>query len=303
MFKKELVSMISFYAISPIHAGSGSSTGAVDNPIQRERHTNWPMVQASAVKGAMRSHFRRFFDIGKAEEEYKKDISKSDIINYIFGSDEQDGWEKDKDSVPGALSVSDAKIFAMPVRSNVAPFVWVTSPAVLKRLKRDLSFLNMKEDISIENNIQGEKAKIIGDWEFKGKIILEDAVVVIDDGSEKLNSDFIKNNFPEVDKLLLISDEMFKYVVDNCTEIQTQIKIDEKKGTAKEGALRYEELLPADTVLYSIIYFSKTAEDKLNPEGVYNNIKLAIKDFLQIGGDETLGRGICKIRWIEGKDD
>ncbi len=302
MFKKELVSMISFYAISPIHAGSGSSTGAVDNPIQRERHTNWPMIQASAVKGAMRSHFRRFFDIGKAEEEHKKDMNKSDIINYIFGSDEQDDWKKDRDAVPGALSVSDAKIFAMPVRSNVAPFVWVTSPAVLKRLKRDLSFLGMEVDIPVEN-IQEESAKIIGDWEFEGRVILEDAVVVVDDGSDKLNSDFIKKNFPEVDKLLLISDEMFKYVVDNCTEIQTQIKIDEKKGTAQEGALRYEELLPADTVLYSIVYFSKTAEDKLNPEGVYNNVKLAIRDFLQIGGDETLGRGICKIRWVEGKGD
>lgn len=302
MFKKEFVSMISFYAISPVHAGSGSSTGAVDNPIQRERHTNWPMIQASAVKGAMRSHFRRFFDIDKTEEQYKGDMNKSDIINYIFGSDEQDGWSKDKDSVPGALSVSDAKIFAMPVRSNVAPFVWVISPAVLKRLRRDLSFLGIKGDVPIED-VQGENAKIVGDWEFEGKVILEDAVVTVEKGSDKLNSNFIKDNFPEVDKLLLISDEMFKYVVDNCTEIQTQIKIDEEKGTAKEGALRYEELLPADTVLYSIVYFSKTAEDKLNPEGVYNNIKLAIKDFLQIGGDETLGRGICKVRWIEEKSD
>ena len=302
MFKKEFVSMISFYAISPVHAGSGSSTGAVDNPIQRERHTNWPMIQASAVKGAMRSHFRRFFDIDKTEEQYKGDMNKSDIINYIFGSDEQDGWSKDKDSVPGALSVSDAKIFAMPVRSNVAPFVWVISPAVLKRLRRDLSFLGIKGDVPIED-VQGENAKIVGDWEFEGKVILEDAVVTVEKGSDKLNSNFIKDNFPEVDKLLLISDEMFKYVVDNCTEIQTQIKIDEEKGTAKEGALRYEELLPADTVLYSIVYFSKTAEDKLNPEGVYNNTKLAIKDFLQIGGDETLGKGICKVRWIEEKSD
>jgi CRISPR-associated protein Cmr4 len=25
-----------------------------------------------------------------------------------------------------------------------------------------------------------------------------------------------------------------------------------------------------------------------------------IKNFMQIGGDETLGRGICKIHWIAG---
>ena len=290
MFKKELVSMISFYGISPIHAGSGASTGAVDNPIQREGHTNWPVIQASAVKGAMRSHFRRFF----SSKDNKKD--KNELLNYIFGSDEQDGWNKEEKGVPGAMSVSDAKLLAMPVRSNVAPFVWVTSPAVLKRLKRDLEFAGIG-DIEKIPEVSTDDAIIIGDWNVDGNIILEDAVVK---KTEKTEFKFISEKFPEIEKLLLISDEMFKYVVENCTEIQTQIKIDEKTGTAKEGALRYEELLPSDTLLYSIIYYSRSADDKLNPEGVCNNVKLFIKDFIQLGGDETLGRGICKVRWIEG---
>ncbi|MEA1995377.1 MAG: type III-B CRISPR module RAMP protein Cmr4 [Campylobacterota bacterium] len=290
MFKKELVSMISFHGISPIHAGSGASTGAVDNPIQREKHTNWPVIQASAVKGAMRSHFRRFF----SPKDNKED--KNELLNHIFGSDEQDGWDKEKEGVPGALSVSDAKILAMPVRSNVAPFVWVTSPAVLKRLKRDLEFAGIGSiekipEVSVDDSI------IIGDWNVDDNIILEDVVVK---KTSKTDIPFVENNFPEINKLLLISDEMFKYVVENCTEIQTQIKIDEKTGTAKDGALRYEELLPSDTLLYSIIYYSKSASDKLNPEGVYENVKQSIKDFIQLGGDETLGRGICRVRWIKG---
>jgi CRISPR-associated protein Cmr4 len=293
MFKKELVSMISFYAIAPVHAGNGSSTGAVDNPIQRERHTNWPVIQASAVKGAMRSHFRRFF----GDDEDKKGEEK--LINYIFGSDEQDDWDKNKDSIPGAISVSDAKLLAMPVRSNVAPFVWVTSPAVLKRLKSDLEFMGIY-NLGEVPTVDSEKAIIIGDWDFNGRVILEDVVVDVGEksNSEKLEQ-FFNDNFPEVDKLLLISDEMFKYVVDNCTEIQTQIKIDEGTGTTKDGSLRYEELLPSDTVLYSIVYFSKTANNRLKPDGVMENVKTFIKDFLQVGGDETLGRGICKIRWVE----
>ena len=60
MLTKELFSICTFYAVSPIHAGSGASTAAVDLPIQRERHTNWPHIQASGVKGAMRDHYRKF---------------------------------------------------------------------------------------------------------------------------------------------------------------------------------------------------------------------------------------------------
>jgi len=288
MFKKELVSMISFYGISPMHAGSGASTGAVDNPIQRERHTNWPVIQSSAVKGAMRSHFRRFFSPKNNKED------KNELLNHIFGSDEQDGW--DKEGIPGAISVSDAKLLAMPVRSNIAPFVWVTSAAVLKRLKRDLEFAgvgNIKEIPEVND----DNAIIVGNWNTDGNIILEDAVAKV---TGKIDIPFVEEKFPEVDRLLLISDEMFKYAVENCTEVQTQIKIKEETGTAQDGALRYEELLPSDTLLYSIVYYSRSASDKLSPEGVYSNIKLAIKDFIQLGGDETLGRGICRVTWIEG---
>ena len=49
----ELNSIAIMYGITPCHAGSGSSMGIVDLPIQRERHTNWPVIQSSGVKGAL----------------------------------------------------------------------------------------------------------------------------------------------------------------------------------------------------------------------------------------------------------
>jgi CRISPR-associated protein Cmr4 len=140
MLKRDLFSICTFYAVSPIHAGSGASFAAVDLPIQRERHTNWPHVQASGVKGAMRAHYRDF-----AKE-------KTSLINFLFGYDKadkdyhieyfKDEEQKQKvdDNFPGAVSFSDAKLLAFPIRSNIAPFVWITCPAVLKRLSNDLSF-------------------------------------------------------------------------------------------------------------------------------------------------------------------
>jgi len=288
MLTKELFSICTFYAISPIHAGSGAATSTVDLPIQRERHTNWPHIQASAVKGAMRAHYRKFADGNN---------NVDDMINLIFGSDKDNdegrqGFDQD---LPGAISISDAKLLAFPMRSNVAPFVWVTCPTVLKRLKNDLEFVGFDH---IENvpPVNKEEAVIVN-GQLSGGIILEDAVVTI---KSENNAPQLPSGFLQIERLLLISDEMFDYCVSSCTEIQTQIKIDSSKGTAQEGALRYQELLPADTLLYSIVYYSQSAGlNELQADMIQKHIEDVIKDFVQIGGDETLGRGICKISWLK----
>ena len=294
MLKRDIFSICTFYAVSPVHAGAGASLAAVDLPIQRERHTNWPHVQASAVKGAMRAHYRDF-------------AADKTLINFLFGYDkadvehhnnfnakrsENDRFEV-KDNFPGAVAFSDAKLLAFPVRSNVAPFVWVTSPAVLKRLNNALAFAGMTG--------MGDPPALIGENAFclagnlSGEVLLEDMVVNV--APDIPNP--IPSGFPVLERLLLISDEAFKYVVDSCTEIQTQIKIDSEKGTAADGSLRYQELLPADSVLYSVVYYSRAVFDNtLQAETVRGHVEDVIKNFIQIGGDETLGRGICKINWL-----
>ncbi len=313
MFKKEICSILSFYAVSPIHAGSGASVATVDLPIQREKHTNYPIIQASGVKGAMRDHFRKFYEEQNNEEENDKpDQQKQQdkVINYIFGSDKQDkpdGANKDEDieNKPGAISVSDAKILAFPMRSNVTPFVWVTCPTVLERFNRDLKYIGINSGLEFDFDLvkKDGAAALIGDNFSSGdKIILEDALVeIMKKAEENLNVKFIEKNFKEITRLLLISDEMFDYCVSYCTEIQTNIKIDSGKGTTKDGSLRYQEFLPADTVLYSIVYFSNPVNSWV-AETIKNYIQENIKDFLQVGGDVTLGKGICKINWIENND-
>ena len=288
---RENCSIISFYAISPIHAGSGASVATVDLPIQRERHTGFPHIQASGVKGAMRDHFRQ----------NNGDKVK---INQIFGSDEQDNWDEKKESLPGLISVSDAKLLAFPMRSNVAPFVWVTSPTILKRLSKDLAYVGISETFE-DLNIKEDEAKIVkGELGDNKRIILEDVTVnLVEDATVNIKGKFestsLKDIFHDVERLLLISDEMFDYCVSSCTEIQTNIKIDSEKGTAKDGGLRYQEFLPSDSVLYSVVYFSDKSKD-LEAKAVKKYLRETIKDFLQVGGDITLGKGICKVNWIEG---
>jgi CRISPR type III-B/RAMP module RAMP protein Cmr4 len=47
--------MLYVYAETPLHAGSGRGLGGVDLPIQRERVTGYPIVQASSLKGKLRA--------------------------------------------------------------------------------------------------------------------------------------------------------------------------------------------------------------------------------------------------------
>jgi len=297
MLKRDIFSICTFYAVSPIHAGSGAAFAAVDLPIQRERHTNWPHIQASGVKGAMRAHYRDF-----AEDK--------SLINFLFGYDRDDAIHHEyynsqrdensrfevKENFPGAVAFSDAKLLAFPVRSNIAPFVWVTCPAVLKRLSNDLSFVGLQTIDGIPR-MNGEHALCLAGG-ITDSVILEDMVVSVANG-EVPNP--IPHSFPDMDTLLLVSDEVFKYAVDSCTEIQTQIKIDSETGTAQGGALRYQELLPTDSVLYSVVYYSRAIFDNtLQADTVRGHMEEVIRNFIQIGGDETLGRGICKIAWIKG---
>jgi len=292
MLTQELFSICTFYAVSPIHAGSGAATSTVDLPIQRERHTNWPHIQASGVKGAMRDHYRKF--AGEKQNQ---------TINFIFGSDKdndkgKDGFDGDH---PGAIAVSDAKLLAFPMRSNIAPFVWVTCPAILKRLKNDLDFAKFPS-IYETPAVNGDAAVNLAGID-KDVVVLEDAVVKID---RAINGQSIKlpEGFPSLEKFLLISDEMFGYCVSCCTEIQTQIKISSKTGTVDESTgLWYQELLPSDTLLYSIVYYSRAAGlNGLQASTIQQHVEDVIKDFIQVGGDETLGRGICRISWLKGKN-
>ena len=47
--------LFTLVAETSIHAGASESEGAVDLPIQREKHTGWPCIYGSGMKGALRA--------------------------------------------------------------------------------------------------------------------------------------------------------------------------------------------------------------------------------------------------------
>lgn len=292
MYRQENSEILALYAVSPVHAGSGTSMGAVDLPIQRERHTNWPHIQASGVKGAMRHHFEKFKDVLKDE----KDLDQ--ITKKIFGAEDFG----DDGTLPGAVSVSDAKLLAFPMRSSKAPFVWITCPAVLKRLQADLNLTGNSEAFDIPAVRESEAVLVSGDMTPDDQILLEDYEVKIVKEKVTLGKTGIRM-LEKAERLLLVSDATFQYGVSSCTEIRAQIRIDEEKGTTVGGSLRYEELLPADSLMYVVMFYGPTRDDEtpIQAQTLISYMKdEVIKSFLQIGGNETLGCGIFQVEWIKG---
>lgn len=294
----ENASIAIMYAVTPCHAGSGSALGVVDLPIQRERHTNWPMIQASGVKGAFRANFDRFKN--NISEESRGEINEfKKLTDSVFGTSEGTGYA-------GSLSIGDARILAFPMRSSAAPFVWITCPAVLKRFQKDLKIANLKDFDASNYSVKDNEAINLGSEVLKDSILIEEYEVKVTK-TEAL-PDSIKDYFKEATRLLLVSDEVFNYGVSNCTQIMAQIKIDSKTGTTADGSLRYQEELPSDTIMYTVIHWGDTknsTEEKLKAEIIKKFItKEVIAQHIQIAGDETCGRGVFQLDWYHAvKED
>jgi len=242
--------------ITPLHAGSGSDLGVVDMPIQRESHTSFPKIEASSLKGSIRSDFTN----KNSEEEAEK----------IFGTGEK----------AGALGFSDARILFFPVKSVKGVFAYITCPMVLERLKNDLklsgdkTFTIPKIDVSDEKCIVSSEKNSI-----KNKVILEEYSFTVD--KQKLNIEL--PNFDEVkERLVIISDDNFTHFVKNSTEVITRIKIGKDGIVDKEaGALFTEEYLPSETVMYALALGEVDEFD--------------MSKVLQVGGNSTLGKGIVEL--------
>lgn len=297
------------YCTSPVHMGAGTALGAVDNPIQRERHTEHPMMAGSGLKGALRDVFETDGDDGKA------------LAARIFGP------PTNASDHAGCLSVADGQLVVFPVRSLRSSFVYATCPTALARLKRLLLTADVPEAQGWEvPGLSGDRCAVVQGCPSvsDGKLILE-AYEFTPETSEAvgtiaswLAANALPDSAPEgghgyfADKLgkdlVVLSDERFGYFVRHATVVEPHVRIDDATGTADEGGLFYTEGLPPESLLVSLVMASKervkrgaTDEQALAAEEVLENVKATLDSrFTQVGGDATTGRGHVVLRFVGG---
>ena len=311
MFEK--AAMLFLYCETPVHAGTGTSLSIVDLPIQRERITGLPIVQASSLKGVLRAEVER--------------LKGKQIAEILFGPETQRASDH-----AGCVSPHDARLLLFPIRSLVGVFAWATCPFVLERFKREMIAAGFSVNWDVPtlpaNSHQAfvaESSEIITD----GKIVLEEFDFEALRKNEAMQTaNWLKEHaFPKGNeytpfrdwlpkRFVILPDNAFRDFTQLATEVIARIRLKPETKTVAEGALWTEEHLPSETLLYAPIFVSKplAPKDTVPDEFKENNEPSAAKvleflkglttpntdkpylDRLQIGGDETVGRGIVKVR-------
>jgi CRISPR-associated protein Cmr4 len=307
MFKA--VKLLFLYTETPLHVGSGSSLGVVDLPIQRERHTNLPMIQSSGIKGKLRSAFE---SNGLREQ--------PDLMKAIFGPKSDNASEH-----AGALSPGDGRILLFPVRSLKGVFAWITCPLAISRFVRDLHLTGQQLTLSIDmSRVTDSNALVPNNCQLSidNAIVLEEFTFAATKNPEvdKLAAWLADNALPSGDEyifwrsrlktnLAIVSDDAFKDFCQFSTDIVARTKLDPVKKTVETGALWTEENLPNDTLLYTPL-FACDPRTENKPKKKNGNGDLDAKEILdivqehltngharlQLGGNETVGRGIVATR-------
>lgn len=285
MYKKSKIELIK--AVTPMHVGSGQDLGIVDMPIQREKNTNIPKIEASSLKGAIKHHL------------YHKLKAKDKGIDELyacFGSE-------DDSNQASHIAFTDAKLLFFPIKSFNNIFTLITCPYILKRFVRDYNMSckteTEKKLLAIDfNKWNVEVGK--GVFEQNENLILEEYVIekTSDIKNNKILDDIkkLKLTDGEDQRIAIISDSDFVDFVTMYTEIITRNKIDPDTGINKNGGLFTEEYLPSESILYYLTLYSPRFNKDSEKDGVSEAIEFYknMSEVFQIGGNETLGKGIVK---------
>ena len=319
---------------TPMHAGSGATTGAVDLPIQRDRQTGHPMLQAGGAKGVLREHCAENW------HDALRDVCgtawmDTGMTDAVFGTG------MDANAFGGALSVCDARLLVFPVRSLRGVCAWITCPYALALLHRDLDRCELTQgfpaapDVVLEQGAtwvseaspvalphDGPPQEIVLE-EYALQATAHPYVIQVADwlvrvalpqtAPYKFWHRKLRNEGRS--HLVVLSDEDFTALVESATNVAQRITIDDETGTVSDTGLWTEECLPSDSLLWNILHAAPPRSGDKTPnvlkvENVPSaphvlaaiNAVLDTRSLFQIGGDETTGRGLVRVRRYGGTE-
>ncbi len=278
------------HALSPLHAGTGQSVDTVDLPIARARATGIPFVPGSSIKGVLRDRGR---SIGEDERSKQEQLA-------VFGPDHEHASDH-----AGALGVTDARLLALPVRSFLGAFCWVSSPLLLALARRDLAAAGQGTTLPLVKVDGSGQARVTRDSRVMhdGKVFLEDLDLVarrspeVDMWSEWLGRWVAPGTDMLSGRFVVVDDDTMSFLLETATQIDARVRIDADTGTVATGALWYEESLPAETLLLGLAMAdrSRRREHPLEPAQVLRAALPGGEGVMQLGGKASVGRGRCRV--------
>jgi CRISPR-associated protein Cmr4 len=326
--------LLGLHAQTPLHPGAGTALGTVDLPIQRERHTHWPNAAGSSLKGILRDACRdsvaRMAELhGLVRHDDERDeqgavarraerkgtprdlADNTLLLNELFGPPTAGSGE-----FAGSLSVTDARLLALPVRSLRGVFAWVTCKGVLDRFGRDaaLAGVPLAGWPDAVPDVPKFKAAVPADCpcllQKPAGVVLEEfqfdqtpgdpvpfaraVAAAVLPGTPAYKG--TRDRFAQA--LVLLNDDDFTYFARYATEIMARIKLNYETKTVEGGALFYQEFLPAETLLYAVVLVNP-ARGRFAGAPAADLLKRFagwVPEVLQVGGEESVGKGFCGVR-------
>jgi CRISPR-associated protein Cmr4 len=280
-------SIVYLYLIAPLHTGGTTQEGNLLG-IARESHTDFPYIPSSTIRGRLRSSEKNWVkqiqlfgpelkDIKDRAEEYKQATGKN--LTQL----EQ-----------GAAWVGDASILWLPVPSLSHGVIWISCPLLLQRWAR---YYKLGGEIP---NPYSTSLSV------NRPIYLKDAILKRNSEITEINLQTLpeaswKRFIPQVTetksitRVLVLPDQHCATLIQMSLWRQVKVKLNEHK--AVEGGFRYEEAIPPDTLMY--FPWGITAQANANhdqSDADFQNL-LEANSILQLGGQESLGRGFVQ-QWI-----
>jgi len=331
MYKEK--TMMFLYAETPIHPGAGSGTGFIDLPVQRERFTGLPIFQASGIKGAMREDFETQAPGLESQppnlpnpilDAFGPDTARAAEHAGALGVSEAEVLLFPIRSLYGVFAYLTCPLVLQRFKRDLelvghTPTPW---PATIPSPTEDTVFVISTQDrsgtiIARGPDVNNLKA-VFDEYAFSARPSPETRQIAefIRDHCLPTTAEYNtwRTQFPS--RFAIVPDDVFRDFTRLGAEVLTRNRIDDTTGTVEEGALWTEEHLPSETFLYSILLAadpmtdtSKRTKALADARAVLNFVKAGLtlsgltipglnNRRLQIGGDQTLGRGIVMARFL-----
>lgn len=256
------------YLLAPLHTGGTTQEGNLLG-IARESHTNLPYIPSSTIRGRLRA-------------------STDEVVrSQLFGTELEDGSLEQ-----GDLWIGDGSLLWLPVPSLSHGVVWISCPLLLQRWAR----LNRNSAA-----IPGEYTSF--GFNINKRVYLKDAIFQPDTLTALSERDY-KIFVPQsvhtesIKRVLILPDQHCATLIQMSLWRQVKIKLDDHKTV--NGGFRYEEAIPPDTVIYFTwgLTAKSQSSESTGESSRQSFIELLTKaDILQIGGQESLGRGFVQT-WL-----
>ena len=263
--------------LTNLHVGSGDiKFEIIDGQVEKDPITNYPVIFASGVKGALREY---------AEQHLKN----QEEVEEIFGTDRT--GNKEKKGKSGSVKFLTAQLAAMPMRASEGKqsYYMVTTKRMLLqfcKLRRDIE--NNSEDLLQDvMQLDNEKNYFLKK-EGKGNIGVEGYEVELEIPENlQVLTKFLSDIFPE--NVVILSEEDM-----NNTSLPVVARNHLDNG--KSINLWYEEIVPHESVFFLYLLSNGTPSGDRCLERLLALIDQ--KPLIQFGGNMTIGNGLTKVeRW------